>query len=360
MIKNNHKIAIISTSLGNGGAERFAALLSIILEKSNFEVHSIIVNDFVDYQYAGKLYNLGKLSTNPFLPIKKIKKGFLLNRYLSENQIAIIIDNRTRNNFVRELIAKYIYRNTSVYYVVQNCKFEKYFPSSVFLTRILYKKASKLVCVSKEIEERVNNDYNLTNTTTIYNPFDFSSSQLTNKNRRTEKYILFFGRFDEKAKNFSLMLEAFAISKIFQKGYQLHIMGEGNDLVFIQNKIQALQLHSFVKIIPFRSNPFAYVQQARFTVLTSHYEGFPLSIIESLALGTPVIAVDCRSGPKEVIVHGHNGLLVENYNPEAFADAMNQLVTDTVLYHFCKKNAADSVKHLSLESISKQWESILQ
>ena len=69
--------------------------------------------------------------------------------------------------------------------------------------------------------------------------------------------------------------------------------------------------------------------------------------------------MDCHSGPREVIRHEYNGLLIENNNPQAFAQAMNQFIDDIVLYDFCKKNAAKSVEHLSLETISKQWESIL-
>jgi hypothetical protein len=52
MIKNGNKVAIISTSLGNGG-EKFASLLSFMLENLNIEVHTIIINDAVDYEYAG-------------------------------------------------------------------------------------------------------------------------------------------------------------------------------------------------------------------------------------------------------------------------------------------------------------------
>jgi glycosyltransferase involved in cell wall biosynthesis len=54
--------------------------------------------------------------------------------------------------------------------------------------------------------------------------------------------------------------------------------------------------------LPFNSNPFDIVQNARFTVLTSHYEGFPMSMVESLALGTPVVTVDCNSGPREIVI----------------------------------------------------------
>jgi glycosyltransferase involved in cell wall biosynthesis len=359
MIKNKNKVAIVSTSLGSGGAERFAALLSVMLEKLDFEVHSIIINDNVDYQYSGELFNLGKLCNNSFFFFKKFKKGFFLNRYLKKNKIAFIIDNRTRNNLIRELITKQIYGKAKIYYVVQNYKFEKYFPSSVFWSKILYENAEKLICVSQEIEEKIKQNFDLKNTITIHNSFDISTIELKNKVSNSEKYILFFGRFDEKAKNFSLMLEAFLMSKIFLNGYHLRLMGDGADLLFIQKKIEILQLQSFVKILPFKSDPFEELQFAKFTILTSHYEGFPLSIIESLAIGTPVIAVDCHSGPREVIKHGYNGLLIENNNPQAFAEAMNLFIDDIVLYDFCKKNAAKSVEHLSLETISKQWESIL-
>jgi glycosyltransferase involved in cell wall biosynthesis len=170
---------------------------------------------------------------------------------------------------------------------------------------------------------------------------------------------MFFGRFDEKVKNFSLMLEAFYLSKIYLQGYKLLLIGEGPDIGIIKGNIKRLQLEELVIIYPFNKNPFQFVQQAKFTILTSHYEGFPLSIVESLALGTPVISVDCKSGPNELINDGFNGLLVDNNNPNLFANAMKQLVEDDNLYDFCKKNAAKSVEHLSLETVTKQWKSIL-
>ena len=84
-----------------------------------------------------------------------------------------------------------------------------------------------------------------------------------------------------------------------------------------------------------------------------------MSIIESLALSTPVVAVNCNSGPAEVIQNEWNGLLVENYNPNALAKAMERLINDVDLYDICKANALKSVQHLSVENISKQWNQIL-
>ena len=355
---NKKKVAIVSNSLGKGGAERFAALLTFMLEDSGFEVHSIIVNDVLDYSFTGSLFNLEK-EISSFSFLKKLKKGILLRHYLVQNNIEIVIDSRTRNVLLRELITRFIYRKTKIFYIVHSYNFQNYFPSSKFWSRIIYKNVEALICVSKSIEEKIQQLYKFDNTITIYNPFFIAEKEFEKEVLETKKVILFFGRLDEKVKNFTLMLEAFVASQIFLKGYELHLLGSGNDLEFIKQKIEKLELSKYVKIFPFKQNPFKEVRQAKFTILTSNDEGFPMSIVESLALETPVVAVDCNSGPREIIQNEFNGLLVENHNKEALALAINRFADDDELYHFCKKNAVQSVSHLSLKNISKQWRNLL-
>ena len=353
------KVAIVSHSLGQGGAERFASLLTFMLEDSGFEIHSIIVNNCVDYAYTGILFNLEKEISGSFSFFRNLKKGKLLRNYLVQNNIKIVIDGRSRNVLLRELMTRYIYHGLKIYYIVHSYNFQNYFPSSKFWSRMLYKNVEALICVSKAIEEKVNRLYELKNTVTIYNPFFIADSAFNKEVSEPQKVILYFGRFEEKVKNFSLMLKAFSQSKIYEKGYRLHLMGTGSDLDFIQKKIATLNLNDYAKILPFKQNPFDEVQESKFTVLTSNFEGFPMSIVESLALGTPVIAVDCNSGPREIIQNEFNGLLVENHNSKAFAEAMNRFADDNELYNFCRKNAAESVKHLSLKNISEQWKNLL-
>jgi glycosyltransferase involved in cell wall biosynthesis len=124
--------------------------------------------------------------------------------------------------------------------------------------------------------------------------------------------------------------------------------------------VQKMSLTSEIEFLPYMSSPYQIVKKAKFSILTSRYEGFPMVLTESLHLGTPVISVDCESGPKEIIKNEHNGLLVENYNVKALTEAMDRMVKDEELYLNCKANATASVAHLSKKQIGLQWQSILK
>ncbi len=353
------KIAIFSHALGGGGAERFAGHLSFILDGLGFEIHNIILTETQDYDYAGVLLNLGALAKIEPRWKRKFVKAGLLKKYLEDYQIGTIIDNRPRNFQLSEWFTRQIYGKRKVYYLIQNHNLQNYLPNSVGLAKILYGQAEKIICVSKAIEDKVKSKYYFKNTVTIENPVGFAENSSTELPPLPEKFVLFFGRFDEKAKNFTLMLEAYSLSGLCEKGVQLVLMGEGADQHLIESLIQKHQLGDCVTILPYQKNPFGIVKKARFTLLTSHFEGFPLSLAESLANGTPVVAVDCESGPREVIQNEQNGLLVPNYDVDALAKAMNRMVDDEVLYARCKANAAASVKYLSLESIAEKWAQIL-
>jgi glycosyltransferase involved in cell wall biosynthesis len=353
------KIAIISYSLGGGGAERFAGSLGFMLDGLGYDIHNIIINDSVSFPYVGKLFNLGKevQGRNPIN--RKIGKSLLLRKYLRTNCIDVIIDSRPRNAVIRDFVGKIIFGSRKSYYIIHSYKTDNYLPSSIFLARLLYADAERLICVSKAIEEKLKSIYGFKNTVTIYNPAPDIIETIGNNLPISGKYLLYFGRFDEKVKNFSLLLEAFSQSRIFQWGYKLVLMGDGPDEGFIRNGIRSYGLTDYVEILPFENEPFSYVKNARFTVLTSHFEGFPMSLVESLALGTPVVSVDCASGPSEIINDRYNGLLVPNHRSDLLASAMRELAEDSNLYDICKNNAQASIAHLSSQNISKQWQQIL-
>src|SRR6476620_8135058 len=118
MDKPKSKIAIISISLSGGGAERFGGALGGMLQDLGYEIHNIVINDEVDFAYSGYMYNLGIASKKRRLLPRKLNKGILLRQYLHDHKIDIIIDNRSRNFFLREWMTKWVYGNRRLFYMV--------------------------------------------------------------------------------------------------------------------------------------------------------------------------------------------------------------------------------------------------
>lgn len=355
---NYNKIAIVSASLGVGGAERFGSLLSFILSNLGYEVHTIIINDTVAYPVKGKLVNLGKMfpAKSTFRPLIK---GQFIRNYLLENEINTVVDNRSRPTFLREIFTQLVYGNRKKYVLVHSSNLSMYVSSFKLGAQFLYKNNAKIICVSKAIEQNLKNQYGFTNTQTIYNPVLFPDKIATKPVELPEKYFLFFGRFDDNVKNISLLIEAYHKSKVFENEFKLLLIGDGLDKNTIIDKIKRLELEKEITILPFTNDILPYLQHAFCTLLTSHFEGFPMAIVESLAAGIPVISVDCPTGPNEIIQNKSNGLLVPNYDAEAFSKAMKQMVDDNNLYQNCKMNASKSVEHLSLDKIALRWKKLL-
>lgn len=361
MIKTNtKKICIVVSSLGAGGAERSSALLSEMLFDLNFDVHIVSVLDKIDYPYKGKLLNLGKLKAEDDSKIGRLKRLKVFKNYLKTHGFDYVIDNRTRIGFFKELIiSKFIYKSYKTIYTVHSYNTDLYFNPNKTLRQILYGSTQNIVTVSNAITTKLKTEFGFSNVTTIYNANALENENLQIEKTNIEPFVLFFGRLDDDVKNISLLLNSYEKSNLPSKNVKLKILGDGKDLNKLKHKVKDLKLSDSVVFLPHNPKPSVIVKSALFTLLTSRYEGFPMVLLESLAVGTPVVSVDCKSGPNEIIVHENNGLLVENYNADELAKAMNRLLEDKDLYLHCKSNAKVSIQKFSKATIAKQWKSLL-
>lgn len=347
------KIAIMAISFGKGGLERAACLLSDMLTARGFAVTNIILTDRIDYTYSGDLFNLGKFKKNPDKPIARFKRFRKLRKFLEEEQFDLIIDHRPRNEWKRELFyLNYVYKNLSMVYVIHNYMTWNYMTEKKWVAQKIIDKTSGLVGVSQAITDKLTEEFSSISIETIYNPIEDIQLKPPKHTNLPEKYMLFLGRLDSEIKNIPLLLKAYQRSK--QK-YPLVLMGAGNKTA-IKKEIKTLQLEKNVRVLEYDAHVGYYLKNAEFLALTSKFEGFPMVLLEALSVGTPVVSVNCKSGPDEVIQHEKNGLLVENYNLDALTKALNRMSSDEKLRNQCKAFARESVEHLHQENIALQWE----
>lgn len=361
MQNNNKKICIVTSSLGKGGAEQSTALLSKMLEQLGYQIYMVSVLNNIEYDYAGELLNLGALKDEEDGFFARLKRLQVFKKFLKKHQFDYVIDNRTRNSWFREtVISRIIYNPYKTIYVLRSFNLDYYFPKNINVSKWLYKDAAAIVCVSKEIENLVKKTYGFKNVTTIYNPIASDLLREAENHFVNYKYILAYGRLDEAVKNYSLLLEAYKISSLPKESVKLVILGSGKDLDLLKSKVSSLNIEDNVVFIPFNKKPLEIVAKADFVCLTSRFEGFPRVLIESLSVGVPVISVNCKSGPNEIVKNKENGLLVENYDKNVLAEAMNSFIFDKTLYQHCKANTKQSVAKFSIEKISKDWKKLIE
>jgi len=346
------KIFLIIPTLTKGGAERVVSLLSQEFERMDYEVKIVVFNNKVEYKYGGEIININApASSNYFVKLLRLfQRTFRLKRIFKKENPDYIFSFTESANFPCILTGKKIiisiHTNPS-----RNCnRLQKIF------IRFLYKfsNVKKVVAVSKEIEKILNRDYRLKNTFTIYNPVVIDDRYKIQEDlSEYQPYILSVGRL-EKPKNFEMLIKAYSKTKA-NKEAKLLIIGEGSQKQELEKLIHNLNLEGKVFLPGKKDNIRDYYLQSEIYVLSSKYEGFPMVLVEALSNRCACIATNCETGSSEIIKSDFNGLLVENENEDALAEAIDRLYFDEALKNKFKNNAQKSIEHLKLEEIAKKW-----
>ncbi len=122
-------------------------------------------------------------------------------------------------------------------------------------------------------------------------------------------------------KDFTTLIKAFARIRKSIKA-DLLILGEGEQRKELEELISSKGLEHHVRLPGYQRNIYGYLAAADLFVLSSRYEGMPSTLIEAMACGTPVVATDCRSGPRELLDGGEIAPLVPVKDVNAMAEAI--------------------------------------
>ena len=138
--------------------------------------------------------------------------------------------------------------------------------------------------------------------------------------------LVHVGRFTH-AKDHETLLQAFATIRRHRPA-SLVLVGDGEDQARVRARTTELGLDGDVLFTGFTRNPYRYLARATISVLTSRFEGLPNALIESMALGIPIVSTACQFGPLEVLGNNEYGVLTPVGDPDAFAAAVEALLDD--------------------------------
>lgn len=172
----------------------------------------------------------------------------------------------------------------------------------------------------------------------------------------TNKRVIAVGRLDYQ-KGFDRLIEAWELIQRTEKfaDWQLDIFGQGEWREMLQHMIDEKGLQDTARINPPTNAIMNEYAQSSLLVMSSHYEGFGMVLVEAMSCGVPVVSFDCKCGPKDIIQHGINGLLVHEGDVKALAEAMVEVMTDEVYRKMLSRNAKKVVDTYSEEAVMKQW-----
>ncbi len=163
-------------------------------------------------------------------------------------------------------------------------------------------------------------------------------------------------------KGFDYLFQAWAMVSSKYPDWSLEIYGYGYGREEYYNElIQKNGVEESVKICaPVKDIRNKYLDSA-FYVMSSRYEGFPLTLGEAMSCGLPCISYNCNCGPSEIIRHGEDGILVDKVGDvEGLANAMLYMIEHPVERLEMGENAKENIKRFSIDNVMRKWEDILQ
>lgn len=161
-------------------------------------------------------------------------------------------------------------------------------------------------------------------------------------------------------KGFDILLHAFAILAPAKPDWRLLLVGEGSELGALKALAHDLGISSRVRFAGSDPAIWRYYRSADLYVLPSRFEGCPNALREAMAAGLPVVAVDCPTGPREIIRHGVDGILVPSCRPAPLASALSLLMDNPFLRTRLGAAAAAAAHRRPWSVVSMEWLSVLR
>jgi glycosyltransferase involved in cell wall biosynthesis len=171
------------------------------------------------------------------------------------------------------------------------------------------------------------------------------------------KTLLAVGRLGPE-KQHALLIDVFGRFAHAFPDWQLVVLGEGGERATLEQMVRDRGLVGRVMLPGRAGNVGSWYSRADLFVLCSRYEGMPISLIEAMGYGMPVVSFDCLTGPRDVIQDGIDGVLVPPNDAEALKSALEALMRDPERRVAMGARARAVVNRFGIVPVSGRWEQL--
>lgn len=228
------------------------------------------------------------------------------------------------------------------------------------LRRLTYPRAGAVVGVTKAAEDFVRRFVRHRPVLTLPNPIEPPPPPADLPRLWPEgPALLAMGRLDPQ-KNFPLLIRAFAAAGAACPHWRLVILGEGPLRPELEALAAGLGLAGRVHLPGRVDDPFTHLRRAQIFVMSSDYEGFPMSLLEAMSCGLPVVATDCGTGMREIVRPGVDGLLTPVGDEAALARTLTGLMQDPARRAALAAAAPEVCQRFGLARILGLWDELFR
>jgi GalNAc-alpha-(1->4)-GalNAc-alpha-(1->3)-diNAcBac-PP-undecaprenol alpha-1,4-N-acetyl-D-galactosaminyltransferase len=360
---NHTDILFFVSSLNTGGAERVATTLCNEWVEKNYRVTLVLTFPGAP-KSAFQLDNRVELIllSHDILPIG-IKR--LLNRFIRTWRIRVIAWRRRPRVIVSFLtnvnVATII---ATVGLKIRTLVAERTYPpmaespwSLNMLRRITYPHASAVLVQTPEALTWLSDQIPAAKGIILPNPVSIPLPNIEPTVPVSivpaEKHILLsVGRLTP-SKDMDRVVRCFAAIRSQFPKWHLAVAGDGPEQQKLEATIEQLGLKDDVTLLGRIGNCADWYERSSAFVTASKYEGFPNALLEALAYGLPALSLDCLAGPRHLISHGVNGLLVDSAAlDEEFCDVMAELL---LRFEELRPTATTKKSQYDAAEVAREW-----
>ncbi|MDR3259507.1 MAG: glycosyltransferase [Fusobacteriaceae bacterium] len=397
-MSNRKNIVFRTGSLGIGGTERILVNLIKHLNHGKYNISLIIDNDLCEENifkneipYYIKIYFL-----RPYNLVKKfhyfnsIKRNFyqkfMYNYYMTKRRlitkknmlislekiiekygdIDVFIDfnNGATRRFIDEVNAKkkiiWMHNSLTMFSEIDLKKFEKKISKYDIIVSICEEMEKEIIYHFPNMKDKIIRIYNPIYIDEIkemsYNSEGLSAEEIK---LMTKKYILMVSRIDIGQKDFGTLINGYKLAKEKGFSYKLYLIGSGEGKPRVQKMIDNENLQDHILMLGSKKNPFIWMKNAEFFILSSKEEGFPTVLIEAMALKNAIIASKCKTGPTEILCDGECGILFDVGDYNTLSIEMLRLYTDKKYKEELEIKSLNRIDEFSLEKSIIEIEKLL-